>query len=174
MRLARKGETVALAARPVQIDALRLARTDADNLLTADITCGSGTYIRSLARDIGEQLGCGAHLTQLRRLRIGIFDIADAIDSEQAQNLSQQDLIAKLLPMDRALANAPVFTLDGDQTTRVRNGQRLRLDAGSVLAAIPAANTDSATLVRVYDPNGLFIAVGEIAESVLKPLKVLA
>jgi tRNA pseudouridine55 synthase len=160
--LARKGESVELAARVVQIDALTLTR-DATRpaVLRAEVSCGSGTYIRALARDIGQALGCGAHLILLRRLRIGSFLLTDAVTEQDMQaHASAGTCAAVLQPMDHALANAPEITLDETQTRRLLMGQRIAL------------NASDAALTRVYDPSRRFVAVAEIASGVLRPVKV--
>jgi tRNA pseudouridine55 synthase len=160
--LARKGESVELAARTVRIDALTLARVDGRaDLLRAEVSCGSGTYIRALARDIGQALGCGAHLTALRRLRIGNFQSADAVtDIDMQAHAAAGTCPSVLQPMDRALLNAPEQLLDEPQTRRLLMGQRIALRA------------HDAPLVRVYDPARRFVAVAEIASGVLRPVKV--
>jgi tRNA pseudouridine55 synthase len=163
--LARKGESVELSAREVDIASLTLTR-DADHAdrLQAHVSCGSGTYIRALARDIGAALGCGAHLTALRRLRIGIFNIEDAIDNAAMQAHAQQGTVASVLqPMDRALSNMPALTLDDAGAQRMLMGQRI---------ALPASEGRDAPLLRVYDASQRFIAVGEIAGGLLRPVKV--
>jgi tRNA pseudouridine55 synthase len=163
--LARKGESVELSAREVDIASLTLTR-DADHAdrLQAHVSCGSGTYIRALARDIGAALGCGAHLTALRRLRIGTFNIEDAVDNAAMQAHAQQGTVASVLqPMDRALSNMPALTLDDAGAQRILMGQRI---------ALPESEGRDVPLLRVYDASQRFIAVGEIAGGLLRPVKV--
>lgn len=162
--LARKGETVALDSRRVVIHQLEaaLAGPDSARLL---VTCGSGTYIRALARDLGKALGCGAHLSALRRTRVGAFDVReaaplDALTPEQAQ--------ARLLPMDLAAQHFPRADLSAEQTQK--------FGRGIALAPFPPSPAgDGQPLRRVYNPKGEFIAIGEHdpAAQKLRPVKVL-
>lgn len=108
---ARSGETVELAAREVQV--LRLEMTDWDppdaRLL---IVCGSGTYVRSIARDLGRALGSAAHLAALRRLAIGALDVADAIGIEALRAAGRDAAVARLRVMDDAILALPRRYLD--------------------------------------------------------------
>lgn len=130
---ARRGEAVQAPARTVEVFALELTRWEGDRL-ALHVECSSGTYIRSLVVDLGEALGCGAHLTALRRVWVTPFrhpqlhrlaDLADA-----AADPARLD--ALLLPLEAGLGDLPVLTLDAGQAQRLRQGQRL------TLAEIPA------------------------------------
>lgn len=165
--LARQGEAIALDARRVTIHALdwRANRDAAGGMsLDARVACSSGTYIRALARDVGEMLGCGAHLAALRRERIGGFSIDDAA---RLADLDRADAARRLLPMDRALARFPAVRLDAGAAGRLANGQRVPVD--------PAGAPARGALCRVYDAAAQFLAVGVIDEvdGLLKPVKVL-
>ena len=160
--LARKGETVELDSRRVVIHRLDVALAGADTLRLS-VDCGSGTYIRALARDLGEALGCGAHLSALRRTRVGAFDVReaaplDALTPEQAQ--------ARLLPMDLAAQHFPRADLSADQAQKFARG--------IAISPFPAGG-DGSGLRRVYDSAGRFMAVGEydLAAQKLRPVKVL-
>jgi tRNA pseudouridine55 synthase len=96
-RLARRGQAVDLPARPVRIDAIAIAAYHWP-FLSLVIDCGKGTYIRSLARDLGAQLGTGGYLTQLRRLKIGGFAVASAVTIDR---LASEGVAAFLQPIDR-------------------------------------------------------------------------
>ncbi len=90
--------------------------------------CVAGTYIRSLARDIGEVLGCGGHLTALRRTQAGQFSIGDAVTIDALEQAAREGRAeALLLPMDRAVSDWPEVTLDAEQTKRLLNGQTIAL-----------------------------------------------
>lgn len=130
---ARRGEAVQAPARTVEVFALELTRWEGDRL-ALHVECSSGTYIRSLVVDLGEALGCGAHLTALRRVWVTPFrhpqlhrlaDLADA-----AADPARLD--ALLLPLEAGLGDLPVLTLDAGQAQRLRQGQRL------TLAEVPA------------------------------------
>src|SRR5919204_2226954 len=100
-QLARRGEAVALAARPVEIDALDLvAREPA--LLRVQVSCSAGTYIRALARDIGRALGTRAHLGALRRLCVGPFSVDDAFAPSRIREMSASGLADRVIPEDAA------------------------------------------------------------------------
>jgi tRNA pseudouridine55 synthase len=129
---ARAGEPVELAARPVHVARFeQVARRGAD--VDVAVTCSTGTYVRALARDLGAALGVGAHLTALRRTRIGGFDVASA---------STLDVLAErfaLVPLSAALAAAfDVRTLSPEEVFRVARGQRIEPVPGAdgVVAAL--------------------------------------
>ena len=88
-RLARKGAAVALAARPARIYAHRTARASSRRTLEIEVECGKGTYIRSLAHDLGEALGCGAHLASLVRTRVGPFAVESAVSDANSRRRSR-------------------------------------------------------------------------------------
>ena len=110
---ARRGETIELAARPVRIDSIALVAFDPPHF-TIDVACGKGTYIRSLIRDLGEDVGCGAHMTGLRRTRAGKLSIAQAV------TLDNLDL-KKLIPIEQ-IADLPKIAVTDELIVRIRNG----------------------------------------------------
>lgn len=127
---ARRGEAVDVPARQVDIHRLDLlSRTD--DSLTLYVECGSGTYIRSLAVDLGEDLGCGAHLTALRRLWVEPFREPAMVTVEQLEAAAGQGdeaLLALLLPVSAGLADLPVLQLDAAQSLAVSQGQQIPID----------------------------------------------
>lgn len=161
---ARQGETFELEARPVNVYSLRLEADPSDSgLLRMEVHCGSGTYIRALARDIGALLGCGAHLVALRRTAVGDLSVADALTTERAEELAGLGLISReLRPADLALADALSIRLDAAGARSICRGQFVRVD--------PEVN---ATVCRVYGPGGRFVAVATVAAGLLRPVKVL-
>ena len=130
---ARRGEAVQAPERTVEVFALELTGREGDRL-ALHVECSSGTYIRSLVVDLGEALGCGAHLTALRRVWVTPFRnphlhrLADL--AEAAGDPARLD--ALLLPLEAGLGDLPVLTLDAGQAQRLRQGQRL------MLAEVPA------------------------------------
>ncbi len=160
--LARQGESVDLAARPVAVHSLELRRLAAD-VLQAEVHCGSGTYIRSLARDIGQQIGCGAHLIALRRTTIGGFALTQAKTSEQMDAADSTARASFLLPIDRAIEHFAQVTLVETDARRLMMGQ---------VVAAPAELPGE--WARVYDVRGRFIAIASIEANWLKPSKVFA
>jgi len=139
------------------------APSDGATWLAFFVRCSAGTYIRALARDIGEALGCGAHVASLRRTQVGPFSLADAVTLQDLEEAARTRQVT-LLPMDRALANWPAVTLDEPTARRLKQGQRVALPG---LLAQPAAKA------RVYDANGRFFAIASWDGTMLKPIKVL-
>jgi tRNA pseudouridine55 synthase len=135
----RAGQQVALAPRTVSISrfAMGAVRRVGDRLdVDVEVTCSSGTYVRALARDLGEALGVGGHLTMLRRTRVGPYGLADARTLESLAD-EGEDMV--VVPMgDVARANFATFTVEPDNVFGVRNGQRLDLPIGTRTTAILA------------------------------------
>jgi tRNA pseudouridine55 synthase len=155
--LARGGEEVTLRPRPVhvyRIDVQAYAWPD----LELEIDCGKGTYIRSLARDLGERLGCGGHVRTLRRTRVGPFtaEMGVAPDADAAT------AHARLLPAAMAVAELPTVRLPEDLLRRLRQGQ-----------AVPLPDGIAAGEVAVLTQAGELAAVAAAAKSLLRPVKVL-
>lgn len=127
---ARRGEAVDVPAREVDVYRLDMvSRTD--DSITLHVECGSGTYVRSLAVDLGEDLGCGAHLTALRRLWVEPFIDPAMVTVEQLQAAAEQGddaLLALLLPVSAGLAGLPALRLDAGQTLAVSQGQQIPID----------------------------------------------
>ena len=148
---ARRGENVQVPTREVQVDRLDLVSHD-DGMLELHVECGSGTYVRSLARDLGERLGCGAHLTGLRRLWVDPFreprmhTLAQLETIRETSGLSGLDDL--LLPLQEGLAGLPVLTVSEEQARDLRQGKRL---LQSALTGQP--------LCRALDPDGGLIAL---------------
>lgn len=105
-KLARKGKEVERKARRVQVLSYEITRIDtAAAEVDFTVHCSKGFYVRTYAYDIGQYLGCGAHLTELRRIRSGHFDISEAIDVPSLKAASREELAAKLLPIEKVLAD---------------------------------------------------------------------
>ncbi len=151
--LARQGKTVARPARPVTVHALRYIDGDeAAQEYTLEIVCSKGTYVRSLADDMGRALGCGAMLQTLRRTEACGFTLADCLPLEQAKTMPAEQL---LRPVESALTPYPAVTVTAAQAARFGNGGRLDLDR----LTLPAG---AASIVRVYDPAGCLLGLGRI------------
>ncbi len=155
-QLAREGREVERKPRPVKIFSLELLSFDGINL-EIDVSCSKGTYIRTLAEDIGKQLGCGAHLTALRRSRVGSFDESVALTIEYLQELQQSEegdqLEQLLLPVGAALADFPQVKLNAAESLDIRCGRRISLGRDAVTG-----------LCRLNSEEGAFIGLGEVAE----------
>ena len=151
----RAGEEVALEARRVTVSELTLLARRGDEL-DVRVTCSSGTYVRALARDLGAALGVGAHLTALRRTRVGPFDLAQARTLEQlAEELS-------VVPLDAAVAASfPRRDLTGDEAIALSYGKKLD----------PTGATGT---VGAFAPDGRCIALLEDRDGVARPTVVFA
>jgi tRNA pseudouridine55 synthase len=169
--LARAGEVVALAPRPVDILALRLLSTpDADHA-EFEAMVGKGTYIRALARDLGEALGTHAHVTQLRRLAVGRFGLERAISLDNLAALGHSAAASvHLLPLETALDDIPALALTEAEAHRLRRGQAVTPLRPSDRARIDQLG-DGATVCATT--GGKLVAVTEIAAGGLRPVRVM-
>jgi tRNA pseudouridine55 synthase len=148
---ARRGEAVDIPSREVDVYRLDLVSCS-ENSLTLYVECGSGTYVRSLAVDLGEDLGCGAHLVALRRLWVEPFREPAMLTLEQLQAAAAQGddvLLPLLLPVAAGLAGLPTLHLDADLTAAVSQGQQIPLD--------PSMTGQLA----VYAEDGRLLVLGE-------------
>lgn len=125
---ARQGIELERAAREVRIEALYLLSLDG-NVLKFQVCCSKGTYIRVLAEDIGKALGCGAHLTALRRLKVGALCLQQGVALEALENMTPETRQQLLLPIDHLLQSLPRVELDETYTARFIQGQRLMIEA---------------------------------------------
>ena len=121
--LARSGESVDIAARPLWVEALEMvARPDADHV-ELEMTCGKGGYVRAIARDLGAELGCLGHVEWLRRVWSGPFDAEDGVSMEKIEELARTEgLDALLLPLELGLADLPELPATAEGAARLRNG----------------------------------------------------
>lgn len=161
-RRARRGEDVQAPSRQVDVYRLELLENLRDRL-RLHVECGSGTYVRSLVRDLGERLGCGAHVTALRRLWVEPFDAPQMVRLDELAALAEADmsaLDARLLPLERGLAGYPQVHLDTASVARLRQGQSVEVE--------PAVAGRCAAL----DPMGRAVALAErSADGRLRPLR---
>ena len=120
---ARDGETMDLVARPLWVEELLLVdRPDADHV-ELDMVCGKGGYVRSIARDLGEVLGCHGHVLKLRRIWSGPFEASDGLSIDQIDALAKSpELDAHLLPLETGLADLPELRCTAEGAARLRNG----------------------------------------------------
>ncbi|HBD19622.1 MAG TPA: tRNA pseudouridine(55) synthase TruB [Arenimonas sp.] len=152
---ARRGETIEVPEREVDIEAIELRSLDGDRLRLA-VTCGSGTYIRSLARDLGEALGCGGHISMLRRTWVEPFTAPRMFTLDELQAVAGQGgepaLDALLLPVEAGLAHFPAVALDPAQARRIAQGQ-----------PVPVAGPPE-TELNLTDLNGRSLGLGRRGE----------
>ncbi len=149
-KLARKGIEVVREARAITVDALDFVSLDGQELVV-DAQVSKGTYIRVLAEDIGEVLGCGAHLTALRRTSTGGFSLADALTLEQLEALGAEQRDARLLAPDALCLAVPAITLDAVASKAFGHGQ------------VIAISDQLAGEFRIYADDGRFLGIGMIA-----------
>jgi tRNA pseudouridine55 synthase len=165
--LARRGETVELQPRPVEVLRLELAaRPDPDHA-TFDLVCGRGTYVRALVRDLGLRLGCYGHVSALRRLRVGSFTADEAVSLETLERLVGDDALPQaLLPVAKALDGMPSFALTEPQAERLRSGQPVRV----ALQLLRGEAGEDAT-VRAMAKDRV-VALAHLHGSELSPVRV--
>jgi tRNA pseudouridine55 synthase len=156
--LARAGQTVEREARRVTIESLQILRFEPSEL-ELDVVCSAGTYIRSLAYDIGGVLGVGAHLTGLTRTASGAFTLENAVTLETL--LESSDWTRQLLPPETAMAGWLTVTLSPEETQHIRNGR-----------VIPAGEVEVETLARAVAPDGRTVAILRAGDGVWHPHKV--
>ncbi|WP_456070033.1 tRNA pseudouridine(55) synthase TruB [Haemophilus paraphrohaemolyticus] len=164
---ARQGITVEREARPITIFELKFVEYQAP-YLSLEVHCSKGTYIRTLVDDLGEVLGCGAHVSVLRRLAVGDYPVEEMMPIEELQLLAesfpQQELDRLLLPMDTAVASLPQINLDESQTKAVKFGQRVKFENGEQVYG----------LVRLFSNTQQFLGVAEIiADNVIRPNRMV-
>lgn len=147
---ARAGIEIERPPRQVTIHRLQATHFEA-SVLTIEVSCSKGTYIRTLAEDIGRALGCGAYLTQLRRTHTGTFDLAPAVTLEQLESLSLEQRDALLLGVDALIGDLPETELDADSTFYLCRGQPVWLPGQRALGDI-----------RLYGSGRRFLGLGEV------------
>ena len=157
----RKGETIEREQRNVVIHELVL-NSFGGNEMDITVRCSKGTYIRTLAEDIGAALGCGAHLIGLRRTAIAHFDLQDAYGLQQLEAMSDAGRDACVLPPEALMPGMPRLQLDAVQIKRLAQGQRLAMDTG-----LPDGK------VGLYGAQG-FIGVGLLQGHRLAPDRLLS
>ena len=164
---ARQGITVEREARPITIFELNFIEYNAP-YLTLEVHCSKGTYIRTLVDDLGEALGCGAHVTMLRRTAVADYPTEKMLDWHALQSLAEQQdlnlLDALLLPMDTAVAKLPALTLNESQTQGIGFGQRIKFDNPNRLQG----------QVRLFSHENRFLGVAVIDENnVIRPQRLV-
>ena len=163
-RLARAGETVERAARRVRISQIENIEFRPP-YLSLRVRCSKGTYVRTLAEDIGAALGSCAHLTALRRIASGRWRVEDAVTLDALSSMPQALRAQHLLPLSALLDGLPRVELDPDQDARFRNGQTLK-------AFSPAA---AGTLLAVYGRDDRVIGLAEVqADGGLRPMRLVS
>lgn len=162
--LAREGREVERAARAVVVHGISVEDVG-EQAATLTIVCGKGTYVRVLVADLGERLGCGAAVEHLVRTRVGPFTLDTAIGLDEIATSAPDDLWARVLPADAAIAAWPALRLDEHAARAFVHGQ-----------AVPASPTPGpGALRRVHDRAGHLLGVGEVVAGghQLRPVRIL-
>jgi len=149
---ARAGVEIERQARLVTIQNIEV-NSFVDDVAVITVTCSKGTYIRTLAEDIGRQLGCGAHLIGLRRTATANYEISQAITLEQFEAMSEEQRLAALAPPDSAVHYLPAITLDSDAAFYLLQGQAVWCSG-----AVPSG------LLRLYNEQQVFLGLGELQD----------
>ncbi len=166
-KLARQGITVPREARSIHVyDLTVLALTH--NTISFSLHCSKGTYVRTIVDDLGELLGCGAHVSVLRRTRVGPFCVEEAVSIETLEALKQSEqheaMDHLLQPVETALQGLPIMALSASTAFYLQQGQPIML---------PHAPSEG--LVQLYLKEGGFIGVGEVTETgMIAPKRLVA
>jgi len=166
--LARDGETVELASREITVDKFDLIeQPDADHAVF-EAVCGKGTYVRALARDMGRELGCYGHVSELRRTQVGPFNedhmiLLDQLDELRHNGAGQEAMYKYLLPLETALDDIPALAVSGEDAARLRNGQ-----------AVIVRGRDAPILqgTILVENRGDPVALAEMDQGALQPKRV--
>lgn len=145
-KLARRDQAVDLAPVSIEIYSAEILRIDGDSAALR-VHCSSGTYVRTLAHDLGRVLGCGAHITALRRTRSGDFTL------EQARTITQLESELEIIPAAQLLANFPLVETDGDTSAKIRHGRDFHTN--------PFLVPIDSKYVKAVSGSGELIAIGE-------------
>ena len=159
--------TVELEPREVRIDELRLVeRIDGDHAVF-EMVCGKGAYVRAVARDLGQQLGCLAHVTQLRRTRVGPFGLDRAVALEALERIVADDSLPQVLvPVATALVGIPALAVTEPQAIRLRAGQPI-----SVAPQLVLGEVGEGVAIKVLNAGEL-VALARLEGAELTPLRV--
>jgi tRNA pseudouridine55 synthase len=155
---ARAGRPLELVPVQVRIHEMRITRFEAP-VLELDVACGSGTYIRAIARDLGAALGVGGHLTALRRTRVGVHDVGRAVSVAELGDVER--VRPAMLPTLDALSGMPRVVLDEGQLEHIRHGRQVRAEPGADGAVALVA-------------GGTLVAIAQRTGDVIRPKKVFA
>ena len=166
--LARQGRPPRLAPREARIFSLRRLSSPSSERTELEMRCGSGVYVRSVARDLGEALESAAHVEALRRIALGPFGEKDAIPLEELAQEARENLPAaraRLLPLEKALSDMPALAVSAEEARALRQGQRRSLRCR------PAASSlEGATCLALHD--GKPVGFVEIADGEISPKRI--
>lgn len=167
-KMARRGEDIDMPSRLVHIHDLVISNLPDEDHCELETACGKGTYVRAIARDLGQKLGCYGHVVELRRTRVGQFHEAMSISLDKLEELShsaadREELLETLLPVETALDDIPVLAVNRNDAFRLKQGQSVLMrGADSPIITGPVYATLQGTL----------IAIGNVSRGELKPTRV--
>ncbi len=172
-KLAREGITVDRPARAVTIHKI-ITKSYADSVITVSVSCSKGTYIRSLATDIGEAIGCGAHIQSLRRCHVSPFDHQPMTSLEQVEEHQNPDEL--LLPLDAGILHLPQAVVQNTELTSFGQGRQVPAlyDFAAASAADSGLKGSDEQPIRVYSEDQRLLGLAKVAEDgLIAPLKVI-
>ncbi len=164
-KLARQGIEIERKARSVTIHKLDFLGYE-NGIISLEVSCSKGTYIRSLIADIGEKLGCGAHVIELRRTGFAHIDITQAIKFADLETLigdtdaDFEQLDAKVFPSEAMLPSIHSVTIDKQQSIDIRYGRKIKIE------------NQADNLVKMFDENTIFLGIGQIENGYLQPKRL--
>lgn len=159
--LARQGVEVTRSPRNIRVDHLEIVEFSGEKLVIS-VKCSKGTYVRTLAETVGERLGCGAYLTDLRRTATGGFEVGDAVTPEALAEMGVEASRARLLRVEVLVRSLPRANLTAAQAWAIRNGQEIASEGGW-----------EAGERAIFGPAGDFIGVGRVAEGRLAAARLI-
>ncbi len=166
--LARDGEVVQLEPRQVSVYELDIEEAISPDHTRLICACGKGTYVRSIARDLGRALGCYGHISALRRTSVGPFDEGKSISLEKLEELSNSAdgfdaLMSTIVPVETALDGIPALAVSGDDAARLKRGQSILIRGGNApILKGPIYATS----------RGVLVAIGEVERGEMHPIRV--
>ncbi len=169
--LAREGQKVEIKTRIVNIHSLKILNHEQDKT-TFEVKCGKGTYVRAIARDLGELLGCYGYVSALRRTQVGIFDSKNAISLDKLEALYYKSARCDgLLPLQTVLDDIPALVLTAEETADLRNGRALSFVSRPDFQRLTDAGVqDNETALALFQNNPIALVTREKAN--LKPVRV--
>lgn len=162
-KAARRGEAPEAEERPIRVYALT-ADSSALPDLTLDLTVSRGTYIRTLAHDLGEALGCGAHLVSLRRIASGPFQVEGALSPEPAAEVTASDLRERAMTPASSIPHLPRVILTSEESSRLRHGRPPAIERGRIQPALleyAPPPDETPWPLALFSPEGEVLALAE-------------
>ncbi len=167
-KAARQGKPLTLEPRFVNISQLTLVSSDGDGTSTFQISCGKGTYVRSVARDLGRAMNSAAYVTQLRRQAVGRFTLSEAHTLEKILAMKDMFDVKPLLEsVDVVLDDIPVLVFEDNEIKRLRQGQRLQITRNTLCTF-----ADQGTPVRCYDRKNMLHAIALVKDGMVSVSRV--